>query len=256
MYFGFALDFSDKDLWDIDFLDKDLDLLDTDISSKHFVCLQDVFNMSSRRNQHNNFSSSKTSCEMSSRHFRRRKIVTLKTCWRRLRDVLKTNNCLMGNYFYDISLFVGVIPEPVYLKSIFNFFTHNIKSCIYKKIFHLFCVDRKIFFLFKYSAYNSTELSTDLNILKELNGPNISLKILDSCVFENPILSDEPFAKALRILETCVLVNINLCGKLVLSLESPTTLDERFKVTSVPFFVPDFNLWSCKLDNFTSKCYI
>ena len=38
MHFGFALDSSD-----IDLLDTDLDLLDTDISSKHFVCLQDVF---------------------------------------------------------------------------------------------------------------------------------------------------------------------------------------------------------------------
>ena len=31
--------------------------------------------------------------------------------------------------------------------------------------------------------------------------------------------------------------------------------DERFKVTSVPFFVPDFNLLCCELDNFNLKCY-
>ena len=45
MYIGLALDASDIDLWDID-------LLDTDIPSKHFVCLQDIL---------------KTSCEMFSR---------------------------------------------------------------------------------------------------------------------------------------------------------------------------------------------
>ena len=41
--------------------------------------------------------------------------------------------------------------------------------------------------------------------------------------------------------------------KLVSSLESPITFDERFKVTSVPIFVPDFSLLSCELDNFTFK---
>ena len=28
---------------------------------------------------------------------------------------------------------------------------------------------------------------------------------------------------------------------------------KRFKVTLVPFFIPDFNLLSCELDNFTFK---
>ena len=42
MHFGFALDSSDIDLLNIDFLDAHLDLLDTDIPSKQFVCLQDV----------------------------------------------------------------------------------------------------------------------------------------------------------------------------------------------------------------------
>ena len=32
-------------------------------------------------------------------------------------------------------------------------------------------------------------------------------------------LADEPFAKALQIFENCALVNNNLCGKLVSSLE-------------------------------------
>ena len=40
-------------------------------------CLQDVF-------------------KMSWRYLGRRKIVTLKTCWRLLQDVLKTNKCLVG----------------------------------------------------------------------------------------------------------------------------------------------------------------
>ena len=62
----------------------------------------------------------------------------------------------------------------------------------------------------------------------------------------------------LRSLKACVLVNNNRCGKLVSSLESPTTFDENFKVTSVPILIPDFNSLSCELDNFTFnlKCYI
>ena len=39
MHFGFALDSSDIDLFNIDLLDTHLDLLDTDIPSKHFACL-------------------------------------------------------------------------------------------------------------------------------------------------------------------------------------------------------------------------
>ena len=102
MHFVFTLDSSDIDLWDIDLLDTHLDLLDTDIPSKHFICLQDVlktcsrhifktssrhafktssryvFKMSSRSLQRNNFSFSK----MVSRRLGRRKIFTLKTSWR------------------------------------------------------------------------------------------------------------------------------------------------------------------------------
>ena len=44
------------------------------------------------------------------------------------------------------------------------------------------------------------------------------------------------FAKALRRLGTCLRVNDNLCGKLFSSIESPTTFDESFKITSVHFF--------------------
>ena len=55
-------------------------------------------------------------------------------------------------------------------------------------------------------------------------------------VVNNFKLADEPFAKALQSFK---IVNNNLCGKLFLSLESPIKFDETFKVTSVPFFIPD-----------------
>ena len=48
MHFGFVLELSDIVLWNIDLLDKHLDLLDTDILSKYFVCLHRVFKTSSR----------------------------------------------------------------------------------------------------------------------------------------------------------------------------------------------------------------
>ena len=47
MHFRFALDSSDIDLLNIDLLDTHLDLLDTDIPSKQFACLQHVFKTSS-----------------------------------------------------------------------------------------------------------------------------------------------------------------------------------------------------------------
>ena len=42
-----------------------------------------------------------------------------------------------------------------------------------------------------------------------------------------------------------------MSGKLVSSLELPIKFYERFKVTSVSFFIADLNLLSCELDNFT-----
>ena len=56
-----------------------------------------------------------------------------------------------------------------------------------------------------------------------------------------------------KLYETCVLVNNNLCGSLFSSLESPTTFDERFTLTLVPFFSVDFSLLSSELDNVTFK---
>ena len=132
MHFGFALELSDIDFWNADLLDTHLDLLSpdkyTDIPSKYFLCLHKIFKTSSRHvfktySRHvfktslrhvlktssrlllrNNFSSSKTSCKRSSRRLGRRKIVTLKTCWRRLQDMswwrlqdaFKTNKCFLG----------------------------------------------------------------------------------------------------------------------------------------------------------------
>ena len=51
MHFGFALEMSDIDLRNIESLDTNLDLLDTDIPSKNFVSLHSVFKTSSRRLQ-------------------------------------------------------------------------------------------------------------------------------------------------------------------------------------------------------------
>ena len=62
--------------------------------------------------------------------------------------------------------------------------------------------------------------------------------------------------KLYKALKTLVIVNNNLCRKLFSSLVSPTTFDEIFRVTSVPFFIPDFNLLGCELDNFMFKSVI
>ena len=69
------------------------------------------------------------------------------------------------------------------------------------------------------------------NGLKSLPKYLLHCPILDDWVSDNSILADELFAKALRNIETCVLVNNNLCRKLVSSLESPIIFDKNFKVT-------------------------
>ena len=77
--------------------------------------------------------------------------------------------------------------------------------------------------------------------------------ILYNWVVENFILANEPFAKALKTLKTYASVNNNLSEKLVSSLEFPIKFDERPKVTSVQFLIPDFNFLSCELGYFTFK---
>ena len=83
------------------------------------------------------------------------------------------------------------------------------------------------------------------------NPPNCT--ILDSWDFEKNLLVVKPFLKALQIFQTCVLVNNNLCEKLVSLLASPVIFDEKFRFTWVSFFIPDFNLLSCELENFMCK---
>ena len=115
MYFGFTIDSSDIYLWDINLLDTDLDLLYTDIPSKHFACLQDIFKTfwkySFKMSLRHVFKTSSRHVlkaledvfsitifhlprhlqnvfKTSSRRLGRRKIVTLmKMYWRRLQDM-------------------------------------------------------------------------------------------------------------------------------------------------------------------------
>ena len=105
MHFGFALELSDIDLWNIDLLDTNLDLLDTDILSKSFVCLHSVFKTLARyvfKTSSRHVFTSRRLQEVFSvtifclpRHLERRKIVTLKTCWRLLQDQqMFTGECL------------------------------------------------------------------------------------------------------------------------------------------------------------------
>ena len=77
--------------------------------------------------------------------------------------------------------------------------------------------------------------------------------IFDSRFFDSLILTDDLFAKALQSRETWLSVNISLWEKLFSCLESPITFDERFKITSVPIFISNFNLLSYELDSFTSR---
>ena len=85
----------------------------------------------------------------------------------------------------------------------------------------------------------------------------VYLKILPIVLFDIIeffiLLADKLFAKPLRSLKTCVLVNNNLCRKLVPTLALPITFDQRFKVTSAPMYIPYSSLLSCELDNFMSK---
>ena len=85
-------------------------------------------------------------------------------------------------------------------------------------------------------------------IVSKVSRNPFDCSILYSWVFDFFVLADEPFEKALHSLETCRAVRFS-CP----SLKSPTTFDKRFYVTSVPFFISDFNLLSWELDKFTFK---
>ena len=64
--------------------------------------------------------------------------------------------------------------------------------------------------------------------------------------------------ESLQSLKTCVLINNNLWGNIVSKLELTIAFDERFKVSSVLFFISDFNLLSLELDSFAFKvlCWV
>ena len=74
--------------------------------------------------------------------------------------------------------------------------------------------------------------------------------------FDNFVLVEELFQKALQSFETSVIINNNLCVKLFSSLESLLTFGKSFKVSLVSLLVPDFNLLSCKLGNFILSHFI
>ena len=102
-------------------------------------------------------------------------------------------------------------------------------------------------FLANIEAPCFTTSSPPLNVVFKVgskieNKRSRNCTILDSWVSVNFILNDESFAKALKSLESYVSVNDNSCRKLVSSLELLITFDEWFKVTSVPFFIPDLKI--------------
>ena len=86
--FGFSLDSSDVDLWNID-------LLDTDIPSKHFVCLQDVLKTSSAKKN----SPSKTSSRRLQDVFARS-----------LQDALEDKIFVRWRRVEDQQMFAGLFP--------------------------------------------------------------------------------------------------------------------------------------------------
>ena len=95
MHSGFALELPNVDLSNIDLLDTHLDLLDTDIPSKYFACLHNIFKTSSRH-------IFKTSSRHVFRHvFKTSSRHVFKTSSRRLQrnnfSSSKTNKCLLGS---------------------------------------------------------------------------------------------------------------------------------------------------------------
>ena len=155
-----------------------------------------------------------------------------------------------------ISLFVGVTPKPLIDEIPFLIFLPIILSPTSARIssFKFWVLMFFNSFKYGYRALNGKLTKLSKSVISVKNSP--ACIILDNRVFENFILVDEPFAKALQMFETCVSVNNVLCGKSVSSLEFLIKFDKRFKVTSVPFLFSNFNLLSCELDHFTFKCYI
>ena len=80
--------------------------------------------------------------------------------------------------------------------------------------------------------------------------------ILDNWAFDSLILIDELFVKDLQRPATCLPVINNLFGKLVSSSELPIIFHDNLKITSVSFFIADFNLLSCEFDSLHLNYYI
>ena len=87
MHFGFALELLNVDFLNIDLLDTHLDLLDTDIPSKYFACLHNVFKTSSR---HVFKTSSRHVFKTSSRHVLKTSSRPTNVCWdARLKNIYR-----------------------------------------------------------------------------------------------------------------------------------------------------------------------
>ena len=117
---------SDTDLWNIDLLDTHLDLLDTDITSKHFVCLQDVLKTSSRyvlktSSRHVFKTSSKHVLKTSWKRLQCNNFSSSKTTWRRLQnnlwEALKTSSRHLQDVFEDVKLLWWRRVEEVFKTS-------------------------------------------------------------------------------------------------------------------------------------------
>ena len=132
-------------MWNIDLSDTDLDLVDTDIPGKHFVCLQDalktswrhVFKMSSRHVFKTCLQdmSSRRLQDMSSRRLQDIFSVTIFCLPRRLQDVFKTlwktKNCYAEDILktssrslQDQQMFAGVFTITIQM-TIHHFLAWN-----------------------------------------------------------------------------------------------------------------------------------
>ena len=66
------------------------------------------------------------------------------------------------------------------------------------------------------------------------------LLIISSYIFNSLISADGFLAKSLQRFAACVLVNDNLCGKLVMSLGLPIIIDDNVKIVSFFYFYRSF----------------
>ena len=123
---------------------------------------------------------------------------------------LYSKNLIIFKTFF-FSLFFRVISVPKALSEAFyKFFIDFLESVA------VFMISLSVTFLGNLSVSPIFFLPDLENMLlyrvkSSINYPDCT--ILENWVFENFILADKPFAKALRIFEACVSVNNNLCGE-------------------------------------------